>query len=131
MLARRMMSNDENAPVTPGHKLLPPERWFATYMLMRQRTHRTPAILRLEQNYGPEGVALYAAAVLLGVVAGAVVCSGIVLLLLSGGDGPLVHIGYGLLLGAIVLECPVMIRCLQGIHAGRRFRGSRPFVKRP
>jgi hypothetical protein len=44
------------------HHLLPHERWFATRLLARQRTHRTPTILRMEYNYGREGITLCAAA---------------------------------------------------------------------
>jgi RHS repeat-associated protein len=49
----------------------------------------------------------------------------------SGGHGPTLHPGYYLVFTATVLECPAIIRAIQGIYAGRRFRGARPFVKRP
>jgi hypothetical protein len=117
--------------VTPGHRLLPPERWFASFILERQRTNRTPAITRLEENYGPEGIALGAAAILSGLAGAVIGCVGLVLLFASGGHGPTLHPGYYLLFIAIVLECPAIIRAIQGIYAGRRFRGDRPFVKHP
>ena len=117
--------------VTPEHRLLPPERWFASFILDRQRTNRTPAIMRLEENYGPEGIALGAAAICSGLVGAVVSCVGLVLLIASGGHGPTLKLGYYLLAVAIVLECPAIIRAIQGIFAGRRFRGNRPFVKHP
>jgi hypothetical protein len=87
--------------------------------------------MRLEENYAPEGIALGAAAIFSGLVGAIIGCTGLVLLFASGGHGPMLHPGYYLLFAAIVLECPAIIRAIQGIHAGRRFRGDRPFVKRP
>jgi hypothetical protein len=115
---------------TPGRRLLPPERWFALFILERQRTHRTPAILRLEQNYGPEGIALLATTILWGLTGSVIGCIGIVFLFVSWGPGPLLHTGYYLIFAGILLECPAMIRAIQGIYVGRRFRGDRPFAKR-
>jgi hypothetical protein len=97
----------------------------------RQRTNRTPAITRLEENYGPEGIALGAAAIFSGLIGAVIGCIGLVLLFASGGQGPTFHPGYYLLFAAIVLGCPAIIRAIQGIYAGRRFRGDRPFVKGP
>lgn len=113
------------------HHLLPPERWFAEFILKRQRTHRTPAILRLEENYGPDGIALMAAALTSGLSGALIGCTGIVLLFLSGGRGAPLTAGYCLLVIGILLEIPAMVRAAQGVHAGRRFRGDRPFVRRP
>jgi hypothetical protein len=117
--------------VAPGHRLLPPERWFASLILERQRTHRTSAILRVEQNYGSEGIALLAAAILVGFAGALVGCSGFIFLFLAAGHGPLVGAGYWCFLAAIVLESAAVIRGLQCARVGRRFRGDRPFVKRP
>lgn len=124
------MNAGEKIQVAPGYRLLPPERWFASFILERQRTHRTPAILRTEQNYGPEGIALLAAAILFGLCGAITGCCGFVFLFLADGHGPLVGLGYGCLFAAIVLECPAVIRGIQCASAGRRFRGDRPFVKR-
>jgi hypothetical protein len=99
--------------------------------LERQRTHRTPPILRLEQNYGPEGIAMMAATILY-VLSGAIVgLIGIALLLLSSDHGPLLTAGYSCMFAGMALEVPGFIRGTQGINAGRRFRGDRPFVKGP
>ena len=102
-----------------------------TFILERQRTHQTWAVPAFEQNYGPDGIALWAAGLLFGLCGGMVGCVGLVLLYLSGDGGPLLQVGYGLLVAAAVLECPAMIRAVRGIRAGRQFRGTRPFVKGP
>lgn len=115
----------------PSHWLCPPERWFADWILDRQQTHRTPAILRMERNYGPEAIALWAVATIAGLLGGVVGCAGLTCLLLSGDHGALLAAGYSLLLAGIVLEIPSLIRSVQGIYTGRRFRGDRPFEKRP
>ena len=60
-----------------------------------------------------------------------IVCIGIVLLLASGDHGSLLTIAYWLMCVGVVLLLPGSIRYIQGIYAGRRFRGDRPFVKRP
>ena len=36
--------------------LLPHERWFARWILERQRTRRTTAVGRMEQQYGPQAM---------------------------------------------------------------------------
>jgi hypothetical protein len=115
--------------LAPGHHLLPHERWFACWILERQRTHRTPDILRMEQNYGPEGITLWAAAMSTELPGGLMVLSGIAFMLASGGGGILPTLGYSLDgLGAILILLG-LIRAFQGTRAGRAFRGSRPFLK--
>jgi hypothetical protein len=114
--------------LAPGHHLLPHERWFASSTLERQRTHRTPYILRMEQNYGPEGITLWAAAMSTLLPGSLMVVSGIAFMLASGG-GTLLALGYWLDgFGAILLLLG-SIRTFQGIRAGRAFRGSAPFQK--
>ena len=114
---------------TSGHKLTPPEAWFSDWMLRRQQAHRTAPLLRLEQDYGPEGIALGAAAILLGLTGAVVGWVGLILLLASGGRGPMLHPAYYVIVAGILIELPAIIRSVQGIYAGRRFRGDRPFVK--
>jgi len=123
-------NSGQKMQVAPGHWLLPPERWFASFILERQRTHRTPPILRAEQNYGPEGIALMAAAILWCLIGAVVGFVGMALLFLSDDHGPLLHPGYYIIFAGVVLEVPSLIRSIQGASAGRRFRGDRPFVKR-
>ena len=114
-------------PVAPGHHLLPHERWSASFVLERQRTHRTSAILRIEQNYGPEGIALWAAGMITvfpGMLLGFL---GFACLVASGGHPwQLVNWLYGIGVTLILLG---EIRFIQGSKAGRTFRGGRPFLK--
>ena len=127
------LSGGQNMPVAPRHHLLPHERWFASLILERQRTHRNsaaprnPATLRMEQNYGPEGIALWAAGmitVLPGMLLGFL---GFACLVASGGHPwQLVNWLYGIGITLILLS---EIRFIQGIRAGRAFRGGRPFLK--
>ena len=115
--------------LAPGHHLLPHERWFASSMLRRQSTHRTQAILRLEQNYGPAGMALTAAGMITAIPGQVVVISGILMLAL-GGDGALETFGFRLGGLGIAMILFGMIRYFQARTAGRVFRGDRPFVRR-
>ena len=110
------------------HHLLPPERWFAEFILRRQQTHRTPAIIRMEHNYGREGIILFAAAIMTELLGGVVCAGGVLLLFVIGDSGSLPYITIGV--GALVIAFG-MIRTVQGARIGRRFRGDRPFLKRP
>lgn len=117
----------QNMLVAPGHHLLPHERWFASSILERQRT---PDILRMEQNYGPEGIALWAAAMSTELPGALMVLSGIAFMLASGGGGILPTLGYSLNgLGGILCILG-LIRAFQGVRAGRAFRDGRPFERR-
>lgn len=112
---------------TSRNRLSPPEAWFSAWMLSRQQAHRTAPVLRLEQNYGPEGVPLVAAALLWGWCEILVGVLFLVLLVASGGGSVLTDI----LLGLVgVLFCLAVFRIRQAAIAGRRFRGDRPFAKK-
>lgn len=115
--------------LAPGHRLLPHERWFASSTLERQRIHRGPDILRLEQNYGPVGMALWAAALATVLPGALMVLSGIAFMLASGGGGILPTLGYSLDGLGIILCLLGSIRTFQGIRAGRAFRDGRPFIR--
>lgn len=116
--------------VTPKPRLLPVERWFAAFILERQRTHRTPAVLRIEQNYGPAGITLMAAGLSSALPGQLIGCIGIVLLLVSGNHGSLPWIGFALMGLGVLLVVLGSMRYIQGSKVGRKFRGDRPFVKR-
>jgi hypothetical protein len=120
---------DRNMSLAPGHHLLPHERWFASSTLGNQRTHRTPYILRMEQNYGPEGITLWAAAMSTVLPGALMVVSGIVFMLASGGGGTLLTVGYSLDGFGVILCLLGSIRAFQGSRAGRAFRGNRAFLK--
>jgi hypothetical protein len=98
-------------------------------MKERQQTHRTPAILRLEGNYGPDGMAFMSAAILWGLAGSVVGITGLICLFASADHGRLLATGYALIFIGIILELPSIVRAVQGIHAGRSFRGDRPFVR--
>jgi hypothetical protein len=107
------------------------ETRFAAFVVERQQHHRTPAIVRIEANYGPAGIAFGAAAILFGLVGAFAACFGIVMLFVSGGSGTMSVVAYVLLFVAVSFEILAMVRATQGIYAGRRFRGDRPFAKGP
>ena len=73
------------------HTLLPPERWFASLILERQRSHRTTAVLRIETNYGPEGITLWAAGMVTVLPGQLIAFMGILILLLLGWARPVDH----------------------------------------
>jgi hypothetical protein len=126
----RALSEDKNMSVAPGHHLLPHERWFASLIMERQRTHRTPDILRMEQNYGPEGITLWAATWITVFPGMLMVVSGIVFMLASGGGGTLLTVAHWLEGFGVILFLLGSIRLVQGVRAGRAFRDGRPFLKR-
>jgi hypothetical protein len=113
-------------------RLLPQERWFASYILERRRTHgNSSSTSRLDQNYGPEGIALMAAGFVTAFPGQVTACVGIILLIVSGDHGSVLTIAYWLMFVGVLLVSAGSIRYIQGVYAGRRFRGDRPFVKRP
>ncbi|MDQ1536250.1 MAG: hypothetical protein QOE58_643 [Actinomycetota bacterium] len=80
----------------------------------------------MEQNYGPEGITLWAAAV--STVFPGQLMVGIGFLMASGGGGALPTLGYWLGgLGAILMLLG-SIRTFQG-KAGRAFRDGRPYIR--
>jgi hypothetical protein len=121
---------DDPADITRNLKLLPHERWFASFILGRQRTRRTPAILRMEQNYGPQGIALMSAGMVTAFPGQLIGCIGIVLLLTSGGHGSALIVAFWTMGAGVLLAALGSIRYVRGVYSGRRFRGDRPFVKR-
>jgi hypothetical protein len=84
----------------------------------------------MEQNYGPEGIALWAAAVITVFPGQLIVVSGIAFMLASGGGGTLLTMGYSLDGFGAILVLLGSIRTFQGSRAGRAFRDGRPFLKR-
>ena len=103
-------------------RLLPPEDRFALLVLRRQQTHPTPTVLRIERNYGREGVALAAAGLMWGNIGALIGLVGMIALLASGDHGPGLAVGYVLCVGALTVEIPALTRVGQAIHTGRRFR---------
>ncbi|MCU1362894.1 MAG: hypothetical protein JWM55_722 [Acidimicrobiaceae bacterium] len=112
-----------SAAVSPKLRLTPPERWFASWALERQGTLRTPTVLRLEKNYGPQGIALMAAGFVWFFTGWIVGVIGIVLLVISNTRDP---VSCYLIYVAIIFEILVFIRCAQGVRVGRWHRANRP-----
>lgn len=124
------MTPPSNSADLRAHHLLAPERRFAAFILRRQQSHRTPTIVRLEQNYGPVGIALMAATLMSGISGAVAAWTGIIILFLSNGSHDLLVAFYCLLFITLLLEFIAIARAIQGIYIGRTFRGDRPFVKR-
>jgi hypothetical protein len=109
-----------------GRVLLPYER-PAAERAWEQYENKPEA--RMHQNYGPEGMALLAAA-----RAGSRLTFGtgvVGLLLYAVLSGLSAVVSYALLALAFALAAVGTARGLQAASAGRRFRGGRPYVRRP
>ena len=111
----------------PG--LLPLERWFASRIRKHQKANPSPLILRLERNYGDDGIALMAASILANSLASTAGIVGTAFLFISGDQGSLAQSGYSLLFAAMAVGAIGVVRASQCIHVGRQFRGDRPFEK--
>jgi hypothetical protein len=111
-----------------GLPLLPYERWYAKSMLARQQSHQTRAVLRMRQNYGPEGLVLRAANTINRLLTSMFWLVAIVLMIASGGRGALDLTGYLLLALAFCLAALGFARAQQAKTAGRAFRGGLPFL---
>lgn len=123
-----LLVTDASSPIR--HRLLPPERRFAKLILARRKAQRTPAIVRLEHNYGQEGIALLAASVLVAILGMSVGFIGVGLLLVSGGRDPLVSVAPWIVAIGGLLTGLALMRWAQAKTEGRRFRGSRPFIRK-
>jgi hypothetical protein len=82
----------------------------------------------MEQNYGPVGMALYAASLITVIPGMSVSLLGMTLFIFNGG-GFLVMLGYRLSELGVILVLLGSIRLGQGSKAGRAFCGERPFVR--
>jgi hypothetical protein len=125
-----MTTAGRDADRAPKLWLSPPERRFASFVAVRQRTHRTSALLRLEQNYGPAGMRVLSACILTAIIGQSLAVLGIILLILSGHS-------HGRFIAAVllyVLCAPFLIlggvRVAQGSALGKKYRAGRPFVRR-
>jgi hypothetical protein len=105
--------------LTSNLRLTPPERWFASWALKRQATHRNPTVARLETDYGPQGIAVMAAGFALFFVGWIIVMTGIGFLIASSGRDAF---SYYLIYAGVVFEIAVVLRCVQGTRVARRHR---------
>jgi hypothetical protein len=115
---------------TPGrarsrHRLLPYERWLADY-----GDRQGPGLLgsdrwRMQQNFGPDGMALLVAASVDVILGWLIAATGLALRWISVGGpagGYLIGIGLFVILVGFV-------RCIQCARAGRIYRAGRPFLR--
>jgi hypothetical protein len=117
--------------VTPGRRrtLVPHERCAARWILRRQQNHRTPAIEKMQANYGPEGIELLAIAAITGFGAALVVLAGMALLFVSGGQGTLGVAAYVVMGMGASGEFLPSVRSIQAAKAGKEWRNGRPFQR--
>jgi UPF0716 family protein affecting phage T7 exclusion len=108
-----------------SHYLLPHERWFVRSTLERQRTHRTPAVVRMENRLGPEGVTLYLAALATILPGYVTALAGFALVIAAWRYLSLLNIGIWIMLGGCALSAPGVFRALQARRAGQAFRDTR------
>ena len=80
----------------PGDRLSSQERWFASFILERQRTHRTTALGRIEQKHGPEGMALWAVGMITAGPGMLTAVLGFAVLVAPRGHGSLLTLAYSL-----------------------------------
>lgn len=110
----------------PGYRLLPHERWFASWMLASQGRHADRSVVvRMRSNYGPVGVALWAAGAITVMVGSLLVLVAIVEVVATR-DFP---IFYALIAVAAGGQALAMLRARQGALVGRQYRGDRPFQR--
>jgi len=124
-----MRTNAPKPPPPRHHRLMPYERRLADWGA-RSRARRGPARegsarWSLEQNYGPEGLALIAA-VYANLYPGLVIfLAGVVWLTVGAASAAA---GCLLLVGVLILLV-AMARGIQGARAGRAYRNGRPFIR--
>lgn len=110
--------------------LFPHERAAVRRSLERQEEHPNAYWRRLQQNYGPDGVALFAAAKAGQGYASGLILLGALLLIVSSASGSIAILGYSCLALAGLFSAIGLYRSAQGGTVGRRFRNGRPYVRR-
>ena len=76
-------------PTLPtSHRLFPHERWLAAWTVSRQAVSPTPALVRQQEKYGPEGIVLLTAGRANLAFGLQLTLLGIVLWSVSGNTGP-------------------------------------------
>ena len=112
--------------LSTSHHLLPHERWFVRSTLERQRTRRTPYVVRMEQRLGPEGVTLYLAGQATYFPGTMTMMAGIALMIAAWFYLPLFEIGVWVMFSGLALVTAGTLRILQARRAGQTFRDARP-----
>lgn len=121
---------------TNQRQFLPGEGSFVAWTLDRQRIHPTPAIRRIQRNYGPEGTPLFSATLFWLLTGSLIAAAGVVLVLVSLGvsrhlQSTLEWTGFGLwFLGGCLCIIGLVLRGIPCSRAGREHRGDRPIERR-
>ena len=104
------------------HHLLPPGRSAATWLLERQESHQTTAVIGLRDSLGHEGNALLACLLLWGLMGTVLVWAGLGCLFGSGGHVGAERLGYVLLLVGMALAGEGLLRGYQMAREHNRLR---------
>jgi hypothetical protein len=114
-----------------GHKMALHERRFALFVTRRRQTRPgSTASQLLDVNYGPEGIALISAGLATAFPGQVVAAVGLVFFVVAQGRGAPMWVGTALLVLGVAMIGIGVFRYVQGVYAGRRFRGDRAFVRR-
>jgi hypothetical protein len=115
----------EQAPTR--HRLLPHERWLADYGARRGPAPHGTQRWRMQQNYGPEGMALLGAAYANFLPGSLVGMTGLTATTFFKDSLPV--FGWLELIGFLPMLV-ALARAVQASRAGRSFRAGRPFMRR-
>lgn len=111
-----------------GHRLLPHESRFAGMAQRRQGREPNAAIVRGQQNYGPDGMLLMSATIIDSLIGSLLFFAGLVIALGFGekslGAVPLSLLGLGALSALVGL-----VRAVQCGRVGKAYRAGQPFIK--
>lgn len=113
-----------------GHRLLPHEHGLAVLVLRRNAEHRSPSVLRHEQNLGQDGIVVAAAGLTNLLVSELLILAGIVLLTFCNQISVAVAAGAMLFALAVGLVGLTVVRLRQAAAIGRTHRDGRPPVRR-
>jgi hypothetical protein len=117
------MRSGKSGQVRMPHSLLPHERWLVGWILGSQRTHRTAAVVAMEQKYGPQGMIWMDASLAnLPFVVIPAVASFIPTFADQTRTG---RIALYLFAAGFLFPVLSVVRLLQASHAGRKFRRDR------
>ncbi len=106
-----------------SYHLFPHERWFANLVIKRQSVGtKSPAVLNLEKNNGPNGIMLMAAAIASSAPGAAIGFIGAILLVISNDRPPILTVAYYLMGIGVAIVLASMVRVIQGMREGRAFR---------
>jgi hypothetical protein len=104
------------------------ERWFAQRFIARWAVGPGAIQDRMRDNHGPDGLLLLGAAYSMAVLGVVAAIAGLVLIAVSGGHEPVLTIGAGFVVGALLALAAATGRGWPARRAARRYRAGRPYV---